>query len=75
MRRPTLKQEQFCQVFIEIENASKAYREVYGTPETKASTCYQNAYLLKQNPLVAERIKQLHKAKMRQIKRQYSNMY
>ncbi len=66
----TDKQERFCQAYFKHPNVSRAYREVYGTPETKASTCYQNAYLLKKNPLVAARIDQLFNAWHKEIERQ-----
>lgn len=63
----TLKQEMFCQKFIEVGNASKAYRVVYGSSLTKPSTCYQNAYLLRKKPKIAVRINALMKERERQV--------
>jgi hypothetical protein len=58
----TLKQEAFCQKFIELKDASKAYRACYNVkPTTKPTTIWRTAKSILDNPKVAARIEELRK--------------
>lgn len=55
----TDKQEKFCQVFVEINNASEAYRQSYDTSEMMDKTVWEAASRLQGNSKVASRINEL----------------
>jgi phage terminase small subunit len=55
-RALTPKQEQFCQAYIESNNATEAYRRSYSTSAMKKSTIHRTAHALMQNSKVAARI-------------------
>ncbi len=52
----TLKQEQFCQSYIETGNASEAYRRAYNAENMKAETINVKASELLSNGKVAVRV-------------------
>lgn len=54
----TIKQETFCQKYIETGNASEAYRQAYGT-KGKPETVARSAHELIGNPKVAARLAEL----------------
>lgn len=54
----TLKQEAFCQRYIETGNASEAYRLAYKS-KAKASTQHRSAHEVLANPNVAARVAEL----------------
>lgn len=56
----TLKQEAFCQRYIETGNASEAYRLVYQS-KAKPETQHRSAHALLKSPKVAARVEQLRK--------------
>lgn len=53
------KQEKFCQAFIELGNASEAYRQSYYTENMSANTIHVKACELKKNDKVTVRIQEL----------------
>ena len=56
----TLKQENFCQYYVDIEgNASEAYRMAYNASKMKAESVWTEASLLLSNPKVSQRINQI----------------
>lgn len=55
----TPKQEEFCQKYIELGNASKAYREVYSTQGMKPETVNRKAKELMDNGKITARIAEL----------------
>lgn len=55
----TPKRDLFAQKFIELSNASAAYREAYSTENMKPETIWSEAYKLLKNPHVAARIDEL----------------
>lgn len=55
----TPKQEKFAQKYIELSNASQAYRKVYDAKNMKTETINRNAKALLDNNKVAARINQL----------------
>ena len=61
----TLKQENFCQVYIESGNASGAYRHAYDARRMKAETIHRKARELMEHGKVTARISELQ-AKHRQ---------
>lgn len=59
-RALTLKQENFCQYYVDIEgNASEAYRMAYNTSKMKAESIWTEASLLLSNPKVSQRINEI----------------
>ena len=54
----TLKQEAFCQRYIETGNASEAYRQAYKS-KAKAATQHRSAHEVLANPNVAARVAEL----------------
>lgn len=52
----TLKQENFCKFFIELGNASEAYRRSYDAKKMKETSVWIEATRLMDNPLVTQRI-------------------
>ena len=59
MRRMTPKQERFCQLYVQIGNASEAYRQSYDCSRMKSETIHRCAHELLQNPKITARITQL----------------
>lgn len=55
----TIKQEAFCQKYVETSNASEAYRHAYAAGNMKPSTIHVKACELLGNGKVAERIAEL----------------
>ncbi len=55
----TIKQEAFCQAYIETGNASEAYRTAYAADKMKAEAIHVNASKLLDNAKVALRVKEL----------------
>lgn len=60
-RELTPKQERFCRHYVEIGNASEAYRLSYNCANMKQSTIWRNASALLDNNKVATRIAELQK--------------
>ena len=55
----TIKQEAFCQAYIETGNASEAYRRAYGAKNQKPETVNRNAFNLTQNTKILARLAEL----------------
>ncbi|RXO38238.1 terminase small subunit [Salmonella enterica] len=55
----TIKQEAFCQAYIETGNASEAYRTAYAADKMKPEAVHVQASKLQDNPKIALRIKEL----------------
>lgn len=55
----TPKQEGFCQLYIELGNASEAYRQSYDADSMNENTVHRNASALLDNNKVATRIEQI----------------
>ncbi|WP_228413438.1 terminase small subunit [Salmonella enterica] len=55
----TIKQEAFCQAYIETGNASEAYRTAYAADKMKPEVVHVQACKLQDNPKIALRIKEL----------------
>lgn len=58
-RELTPKQERFCRHYVEIGNASEAYRLSYNCANMKQSTVWDCACKLLANPKVAHRVEEL----------------
>ena len=59
MGKLTIKQERFCNKYIECGNASEAYRYAYNCSNMSDSTIWNNAYQLLQNSDVIARVEYL----------------
>lgn len=55
----TVKQEKFCQAYVETGNASEAYRVAYAADKMKATTVNTKAKELLKNGPITVRIKEL----------------
>ena len=55
----TPKQEKFCQVYIEVSNASEAYRQTYNCERMKPETINRTAKDLLDNRKITARLKEL----------------
>jgi phage terminase small subunit len=55
----TVKQEKFCQFYVETGNASEAYRQAYDSENMSDKDVWNEAYDLKNHPGVSPRIKEL----------------
>lgn len=55
----TPKQEKFCQKYIELGNASEAYRQSYDAEKSKPETINRKAKELLDNGKIAARVKEL----------------
>lgn len=55
----TVKQEKFCQAYIETGNANEAYRRAYSTARMKPTTVNKRAHELLRNRVVTGRLLQL----------------
>lgn len=54
----TPKQEKFCLVYVELGNASEAYRQAYNSRKMKPATINKKSYELLQNGQITARIEQ-----------------
>lgn len=55
----TIKQEAFCQAYIEKGNASEAYRTAYAADKMKPETVNRNAKALLDNSKIATRLSEM----------------
>lgn len=55
----TVRQENFAMAFVELGDASEAYRRAYNCGRMKPHTIHDSAYNLRRHPVVAPRIQQL----------------
>lgn len=55
----TIKQEAFCQAYIETGNANEAYRRAYSTARMKPETVNKRAHELLRKGAIAGRLEQL----------------
>lgn len=55
----TPKQEKFCMLYIELGNASAAYRQSYDAEDMNENTVNKNASVLLDNTKIATRLEQL----------------
>lgn len=55
----TLKQEKFCQEYMDTGNATEAYRRVYSTANMKESTVNRNAKTLLDHSKISARLTQM----------------
>jgi phage terminase small subunit len=58
-KKITIKQEKFCQEYINTSNLSEAYRRAYDTSKMKTDTIHRAAHELLQNPKVSTRVEEL----------------
>lgn len=56
----TVKQEKFCQLYVELGNASEAYRQAYSS-KAKAQSCAVEASKLLSTPNITLRVDSLRK--------------
>lgn len=61
----TPKQEKFCLLYIELGNASEAYRQSYDAEDMNQNTVNKNASVLLENPKVATRLDAIRSEHMR----------
>lgn len=69
----TLKQEKFCQHYVDIDgNASEAYRMAYDASKMKPESVWRNAHALMQNIKVKTRINEIRakRARESEVKRE-----
>ena len=59
MARLQPKQEKFCQLYIELGNASEAYRQAYDTSRMKSETVGRKAQELLKHGIITAYIKEL----------------
>jgi len=59
MSELTPKQEQFAQLYVELGNASEAYRKAYDKANLDPSQSSTRAYELLQNSYIAKRVEEL----------------
>ncbi len=55
----TVKQEKFCQAYVETGNASEAYRSAYSADKMKAATVNSKSYELLNNGEITVRVAEL----------------
>ena len=55
----TPKQENFCQLYIELGNASEAYRQSYDADSMNENTVHRNASALLDNNKITTRLEQI----------------
>jgi phage terminase small subunit len=65
MSNLTPKQEQFCLLYIELGNASAAYREAYDAEDMNQNTVNKNASVMLESTKIATRINQIRDKHMR----------
>ncbi|MBR0574671.1 MULTISPECIES: terminase small subunit [Pasteurellaceae] len=61
MTELTLKQELFCKKYIELGNASEAYRQSYNAENMKDDTVHRKAFDLLENGKITARLNELRK--------------
>ena len=61
----TPKQDNFCRLYIELGNASEAYRQAYDADDMNQNTVNKNASVLLENPKVATRLEQIRSEHMK----------
>ena len=61
----TPKQDNFCRLYIELGNASEAYRQAYDAEDMNQNTVNKNASVLLENPKVATRLEQIRSEHMK----------
>lgn len=59
MKKLTIKQENFCNYYIESGNASDAYRRAYSSEKMKDKQIWEESCKLLSNPNVTQRVKEL----------------
>lgn len=59
MRKLTPKQEKFCKLYLQLGNASEAYRQAYSCVSMSSRSIENEASRLLKNPHIAPRIKEL----------------
>lgn len=59
MKKLTIKQENFCNYYIESGNASDAYRRAYSCEKMRDKQVWEESCKLLSNPNVAQRVKEL----------------
>lgn len=59
MKGLTIKQENFCNYYIESGNASDAYRRAYSCEKMRDKQVWEESCKLLSNPNVAQRVKEL----------------
>ena len=59
MKKLTIKQENFCNYYIESGNTSDAYRRAYSCEKMKDKQVWEESCKLLSNPKVAQRVKEL----------------
>ena len=62
MTKLTVKQEKFCQTYIETGNASEAYRKAYSASKMKEKQVWEEASKLLKTPKVSQRVISLREA-------------
>ena len=65
MAKLTPKQEKFCQKYIELGNASEAYRQSYSCEGMSDNAIHVEASKLLKNPKIAQRVAELQKHHMK----------
>lgn len=55
----TIKQENFCNYFVECGNASEAYRRAYSCEKMKDATIHRKAFELLENGKITARVREL----------------
>jgi phage terminase small subunit len=61
----TPKQDNFCRLYIELGNASEAYRQAYDAEDMNQNTVNKNASVLLENPKIATRLEQIRSEHMK----------
>ena len=61
----TPKQDNFCRLYIELGNASEAYRQAYDAEDMNQNTVNKNASVLLENPKIATRLNQIRSEHMK----------
>ena len=56
----TVKKEKFCQLYVELGNASEAYRQAYNS-KAKPESVHVNASKLLSEAMVSLRVKEIRK--------------
>jgi phage terminase small subunit len=61
----TIKQERFAQKYIELGNASEAYRQSYDAENMAPETVHNEAHILLKNPEVSARVERLEELRLK----------
>lgn len=70
-RNLTPKQERFCLKYVELGNASEAYRQVYNCSQWKIESIHRVAHKLLYNVKVVSRIDQLQAEEKKRLQKKY----